>query len=427
MLVAIHFLTLFVSCLAIHDKYIDNVESYSGYRVYSVFVSQKEDAFYLRSLEQEREEYEFWSDITPGSNVTIMVPGEFVPKLEADLEGFKSSVAIPDLQVLVNQERQSMMSYQSLGSGSMDWNGYYGYDEIVAWGEALAAKHDFVSTESIGKSYEKREMRVIKVCKGGKCGKKPAMYIDAGIHAREWISTAVLTYMLNELVENDAAHPELTEKLDWYFLPVANPDGYEYTRSAESHRFWRKTRSSYHSPMGCKGVDANRNWGYGWASGGSSHEKCKDTYHGPERFSEIENKNVRNFLRHYNLKKQIKFFNALHNFSQLILTPWGFTEVLPEDYDKLLSMAEAGNEALFAKHGKRYKVGCVPCIFYIASGSSMDYTHGEMKIPYTYTIELRDTGVQGFIIPPEEIVPTGEEIWAFHQVAAKKIIEEFAS
>lgn len=42
--------------------------------------------------------------------------------------------------------------------------------------------------------------------------------IFSGIHAREWISPATGTWMLNELVENDINHPELTDGLDWYFL-----------------------------------------------------------------------------------------------------------------------------------------------------------------------------------------------------------------
>ena len=103
----------------------------------------------------------------------------------------------------------------------------------------LAAQYDFVETEVIGQSWEYRDLKIIKICKGG-CGNKPAMWIDGGIHAREWIGPAVVTWMLKELVENDNAHPELTENLDWYILPVHNPDGYAYTQS--NNRMWRKTR-----------------------------------------------------------------------------------------------------------------------------------------------------------------------------------------
>ena len=39
---------------------------------------------------------------------------------------------------------------------------------------------------------------------------------DGGIHAREWIAPAAVSWMLMELVENDAAHSDLTENLDWW-------------------------------------------------------------------------------------------------------------------------------------------------------------------------------------------------------------------
>lgn len=38
------------------------------------------------------------------------------------------------------------------------------------------------------------------------------------------------------------------------------------------------------------------------------------------------------------------------------------------------------------------------------------------KIKYSYTIELRDTGKYGFILPPSEILSTGKE--AFIAVSA---------
>jgi carboxypeptidase A4 len=66
------------------------------------------------------------------------------------------------------------------------------------------------------------------------------MWIDGGIHAREWISPATVTWMMKELIENDADHPELTNGLDWYMLAIVNPDGYYFT--SHGNRLWRKTR-----------------------------------------------------------------------------------------------------------------------------------------------------------------------------------------
>ena len=43
--------------------------------------------------------------------------------------------------------------------------------------------------------------------------------------------------------------------------------------------------------------------------------------------------------------------------------------------------------------------------------NSTDWFYAE-GIWASYTIELRDTGYYGFILPPAQIIPTGEEIWA---------------
>ena len=61
-----------------------------------------------------------------------------------------------------------------------------------------------------------------------------------GFYLGEWISPAAVTWMMKELIENDANHLDLTEKLDWYILGIVNPDGYAYTKSV--NRLWRKTR-----------------------------------------------------------------------------------------------------------------------------------------------------------------------------------------
>ena len=252
------------------------------------------------------------------------------------------------------------------------------------------------------------------------------MWIDGGIHAREWISPATVTWMLKELVENDADHPDLTEKMDWYILPIVNPDGYAYSRIEDRNRMWRKTRTP-NGIHGCEGTDANRNWGFHWNEGGSSSIPCLNNYMGQEAWSEVENKNVRDFV--FAHKENIKFFNTIHSYGQMVLLPYGFTSntsIVP-GYDKLLDLATKSNEALYAVHQKRYDVGCIPCLLYHVSGSSLDWALGEAGIPYSMGMELRDTlnGIYGFMLPPSQIIPTGEEVWAFHLTAARMIIEEF--
>ena len=41
---------------------------------------------------------------------------------------------------------------------------------------------------------------------------------------------------------------------------------------------------------------------------------------------------------------------------------------------------------------------------------------------FAFTTELRDTGLYGFVLPPEQIIPSGEEMWAGFEVVIKKIL-----
>ena len=55
---------------------------------------------------------------------------------------------------------------------------------------------------------------------------------NVDIHAREWISGAVTTYIINDLL-NGNLQSEL-DSFDFYIIPITNPDGYEYTHTSVS-------------------------------------------------------------------------------------------------------------------------------------------------------------------------------------------------
>ena len=58
-----------------------------------------------------------------------------------------------------------------------------------------------------------------------------------------------------------------------------------------------------------------------------------------------------------------------------------------------------------------------------AAGAADDWYKGVLGSRFAYTTELRDTGRHGFILPPEEIKPSGEELWEAERVVLKKMIE----
>ena len=44
-----------------------------------------------------------------------------------------------------------------------------------------------------------------------------------------------------------------------------------------------------------------------------------------------------------------------------------------------------------------------------AAGGSEDWTYGELGVKYSFSVELRDEGRYGFLLPPRQIIPTGKE------------------
>ena len=77
---------------------------------------------------------------------------------------------------------------------------------------------------NIGDSVENRPMLVLKIGSKG-YEDKPAIFIEAGIHGREWIAPATATFIMRELVENQRENQDMIDFFDFYILPVANPDG----------------------------------------------------------------------------------------------------------------------------------------------------------------------------------------------------------
>lgn len=162
------------------------------------------------------------------------------------------------------------------------------------------------------------------------------IFIEANIHAREWIASATSTWVLNQLLRStDPEVMNIANNVDWYILPQANPDGYEYTRS--SNRNWRKTRSPV--SLICDGVDPNRNFAFNWlikdetGNEGASRAPCSDTYAGPHPFSENETIAINSVFLKY--RDQIDVFISLHSYAHMILFPMGHTQTRVVTLDSL--------------------------------------------------------------------------------------------
>jgi len=111
------------------------------------------------------------------------------------------------------------------------WNRYYDSKEITDIMKKLVAAYpDLATLESIGKSYEGRDLWCLTITnqKTGKHSEKPAFYIDAAIHANEIQAVEVATYTAWYLLEsysNNAFIKGLVDTKTFYIVPFQSPDG----------------------------------------------------------------------------------------------------------------------------------------------------------------------------------------------------------
>jgi murein tripeptide amidase MpaA len=110
---------------------------------------------------------------------------------------------------------------------------FYKYQEICAFlKDAVSQYPGLTELEVAGKSYEGRDIFCLTITnkKTGPHFEKPAMYIDANIHAGEVTGSHVVLYTIKQLLERYGKDQEVTQLLDtrtFYILPRVNPDGAE--------------------------------------------------------------------------------------------------------------------------------------------------------------------------------------------------------
>lgn len=110
---------------------------------------------------------------------------------------------------------------------------YYKYAEMTTLLQDWQARYpDFVAMESIGRSYEGRDIWGVTLtnAKTGAAAEKPAYHIDANIHAGEIIGSSVVLYTINWLLTNygnDARATFLLDHTAFYLVPRISVDGAE--------------------------------------------------------------------------------------------------------------------------------------------------------------------------------------------------------
>lgn len=142
---------------------------------------------------------------------------------------------------------------------------YLEYGQINQYLEYIVHKFpNFVKLYTLGITHEKRELRAIEINwmnpdnvelsplmrmqavkladahkKSGTKGpivlpsekNRNIIFIEAGTHAREWITISTCLNCIYQLTERYTRNIEVLRNLRFIIVPLVNPDGYEYSRT----------------------------------------------------------------------------------------------------------------------------------------------------------------------------------------------------
>lgn len=190
-------------------------------------------------------------------------------------------------------------------------------------------------------------VRLTKSVKKVKDGKRPATVYIGAQHAREWITPEMIRRLLDLYVSSYGTDKRITSILDTtevWFVPVANPDGYDFTFE-EGQRLWRKNLRDNDGDgliTPGDGVDLNRNyptrWGYD--NEGSSPEPTSETYRGPSAGSEPETQAMDQLFA----AVTPQFIVNYHSAAELLLHGIGWQVSTPSP-DDVIYEAMVGDDA----------------------------------------------------------------------------------
>jgi hypothetical protein len=390
--------TIMLACLLVGALFIGTTGALGGEKnstleLYTSVVSAEKAA----ALARDGYDIVAAEQVSSGVRVDLVLSKSDVAKLAAS-----------GVQVTVKRDKQGRTQAQRDAlQAAGGYTVYRSYDEPGGIRDQLyeiAQKNaSIVKLEVIGHTVQGREIIALKVTKNARTladGARPDVLYMGTIHAREWIATEVVRRELNYFISNygkDAEVTNLVNTRELWFMPVANPDGYQYTFDHE--RLWRKNlRQNDTDPeiTISDGVDLNRNYDIKWNydDEGSSSQISSLTYRGPSAASEPETKAHQALID----RLDFKFLLTYHSYGPLLLYPYGWQIQTPSADDPLF-VAYTGTDANPAVTGFDPGVGAD---LYTTNGTTDDYSYSKTGA-LSWTPELNEgcTGC-GFVFPDDE-------------------------
>ncbi|EGV66177.1 hypothetical protein CANTEDRAFT_112648 [Yamadazyma tenuis ATCC 10573] len=421
------------------DKHPINLYQYTNTTVIRIkYDTQDQLVQYLKAIPKD---YGIWSKSASAKTIDLQLSTVDYLKLLAKFDDMDYQILVEDLaqtvfetfpenhQETINTEENSEFKETKANVFSeLFFKDYRPLETIEAWLDIIQQSFPgVVKVEEIGKTFEGRPYNIVHVSDHSvdDHSEKKTIVINGGIHAREWISVSSVCYQIYSMLNVYMTQPEILQELDFIFVPLSNPDGYEYTWSTD--RLWRKNRQTTILPR-CYGIDIDHSYDFHWTK--SSDWPCGEEYSGEHPYEAVEAQIWEDYLNKTNAHHEIYGYIDLHSYSEEILFPFAYScSSEPRDEENLIELAYGISKAIRLQSGKFYNVlpACQDkdsdLLPDLGSGTSLDFMYHN-KAFWAYQLKLRDTGNHGFLLPPKFIEPVGAEIFAGIQYFIKFITED---
>jgi len=218
--------------------------------------------------------------------------------------------------------------------------------------------------------------------------------ITGGIHSREWLSIATVSYIVNKLTDlyTNGEWKDIFAENTFYIIPISNPDGYELTQTT-NNRFNRKNLN---------GVDLNRNWDVGFES---NSNKASETYGGTHPFTENETRAIKNVID----SNDFVIHLDIHSYSQIIAAAWSYTEEKHPRHDEFQKVGKIIKDSM-THNNYITGHGSVNNTLGLAGGTLQDYTSNNGSLGFTIELPPKTGGISSFSVNSSNIIPVGNDL-----------------
>lgn len=311
------------------------------------------------------------------------------------------------------------------------------FETVVATLEETEMSHSSIAkVYDLGDSWEKtigvpgsegRDILAIKISDNVAFEEdEPEVLLLGHMHGNEMPSTEILLQLVENITDLYGIDARITELVDGrqiWILPVANPDGMEYSLNVD---WWRKNR--HDNGDGTFGVDLNRNFNGSengdplgaWGGDGASHDTTSANYCGEYAFSEPETQAIRDLV----LAHDFRIAADYHSAADWLMWAWGYT---PDPAPDNAEMVAIGMEYV----SYTGYIATQSYDMYVTTGDTVDWMYGgsniyayciEVNAWYTYTLTLGPT-LERYLLVSDDFKAAAEADLAENIAGALFLIE----